>query len=160
MARAVEGPRTRAAAEAEPAVEAWRLIHDLIASQRRRVTALGSELGLAPGQLWALWKLDPDRPKSMRALAGELGCDNSNVTGIIDRLEHRGLVVRRACASDRRVKLVHVTEAGLLMRQRLSAGVDRPPPGLAALPAQDRRTLRDLLRRALDTSPDQGSPKG
>ena len=40
----------------------------------------------------------------MSALAHALHCDNSNVTGIVDRLEAAGLVERRAAEHDRRVK--------------------------------------------------------
>ena len=40
----------------------------------------------------------------MSSLAELLVCDASNITGIADRLEARGLVERRSVGADRRVK--------------------------------------------------------
>ena len=52
----------------------------------------------------------------MSALAAALQCDNSNVTGIVDRLEAQGLVERRPAAHDRRVKTLVVTTEGVELR--------------------------------------------
>src|SRR5256885_15790819 len=84
------------------ASEAWSHIAQLFTSQRTRFLAIASEFELAPAQLMALKALDPASPVPMRDLAEALACDNSNVTGIIDRLEDRGLVERRASPADRR----------------------------------------------------------
>src|SRR6266540_4384863 len=92
---------------------------------------------------------DPDAPKPMSELALALRCDNSNVTGIVDRLEDRGLVERRAAAHDRRVKMLTITERGAEVRARLGARLDEPPEPLARLSLEDQRTLRDVMRRAL-----------
>ena len=86
----------------------------------------------------------------MSALARALHCDNSNVTGIVDRLEVRGLVARRSAEHDRRVKMLELTERGAIVRERLAERFDEAPPQLAALSAADQRALRDLLRRALE----------
>ena len=85
----------------------------------------------------------------MSKLAGVLGCDNSNVTGIVDRLEARGLVERRSSEHDRRVKMLVVTERGADLRRRLVERMSEPPAELAALPAAEQRALRDVMRRAL-----------
>src|SRR5579884_1930816 len=45
-------------------------------------------------------------PMSMRRIAQTMSCEPSNITGIADRLEARGLVERTADPADRRVKLV------------------------------------------------------
>jgi MarR family transcriptional regulator, organic hydroperoxide resistance regulator len=131
------------------AAEAWALIQRLLGPQRRRFMALASEYELSPPQLGALKALDPDDPLAMSELAGILGCDNSNVTGIVDRLEHRGLVERRPAAHDRRVKLLALTDEGRALRDALSERLHAPPAELAALSGEDQRTLRDLLQRAL-----------
>jgi DNA-binding MarR family transcriptional regulator len=86
----------------------------------------------------------------MSALAGLLMCDNSNVTGIVDRLEALGLVERRPAARDRRVKAVGLTERGRELRGALQQRLSEPPPPLAGLSDEDAATLRDILRRALD----------
>ncbi len=58
-----------------------------------------------------------EQPIPMGELARMLACDNSNVTGIIDRLEERGLVERRAAKRDRRVKLVALTREGKRLKE-------------------------------------------
>ena len=80
------------------ASEAWELVNELVHSQRRALMAIASELELSVPQTMAMRRLDPERPMPMSELAGALRCDNSNVTGIIDRLEDRGLVRREPSA--------------------------------------------------------------
>jgi DNA-binding MarR family transcriptional regulator len=141
----VTAPPRRTAAS-----EAWVLIAELVASQRTRTMCVCSEFDLAPGQLHALKWLDPESPKPMRDLATALACDNSNVTGIIDRLEDRGLVERRPGANDRRVKMLVVTPKGQALRHEIKARMEEAPEPLLRLDADEQRLLRDLLRKALD----------
>src|SRR5215218_9395540 len=103
------GPAREAPPEA--AGEAWLLLQELFVSRRPVLIAIAAELGLSPPGALALRHLDPDRPATMGELAQQLCYDNSNVTGIVDRLERLGYVERRANPLDRRVKLVHVTRA-------------------------------------------------
>ncbi len=60
-----------------------------------------------------LTMLDADGPESMSHLAEALDVSVASMTGIVDRMEKRGLVERRRADKDRRVVLVHPTEAGL-----------------------------------------------
>src|SRR5204862_12328 len=53
--------------------------------------AVMTELGLSFQQSMALMRLEPDEPLPMSALAASLQCDNSNVTGIVDRMDAVGL---------------------------------------------------------------------
>jgi DNA-binding MarR family transcriptional regulator len=131
-----------------PAAEAWALMQRLFGPQRKRFMALAAEYDLSPPQLGALKVLDPDRPVAMSELADILGCDNSNVTGIVDRLEYRGLVERRPADHDRRVKLLALTEDGRELREALADRLHAPPGELARLSPEDQRALRDILRRA------------
>ena len=133
-----------------PASEAWALMHELFHASRRRFLAIASEFELSPPQVRALGVLDPDRPVPMSDLAEALHCDNSNVTGIVDRLEDRGLVERRSATHDRRVKMLVVTPRGAEIRDRLAERLEEAPPPLARLTPDDQRTLRDIMRRALD----------
>ena len=84
-------------------------MHRLFGVHKRRLMALCQEFDLAPQQLIAVRLLDPAAPSPMSALAEQLHCDNSNVTGIVDRLEARGLVARRSAEHDRRVKMLDLT---------------------------------------------------
>jgi DNA-binding MarR family transcriptional regulator len=133
------------------ASEAWSLIAELFTSQRSRFLAIATEFDLAPAQLGALKALDPDQPLPMRELACALRCDNSNVTGIVDRLEDRGLVERRPSPDDRRVKMLVVTEKGAELRAKVKQRMEEPPEALERLSAEDQRLLRDLMRQALET---------
>jgi DNA-binding MarR family transcriptional regulator len=85
----------------------------------------------------------------MSEIATVLHCDNSNVTGIVDGLEERGLVVRTASEGDRRVKLIALTAEGRRVRARLMRAVETPPAWLTQLSPADQRTLREVLLRAI-----------
>jgi DNA-binding MarR family transcriptional regulator len=56
--------------------------------------------------------LQADGPLSMSKLAEALDVSVASTTGIVDRMEQRGLVERRREGDDRRVVLVHLTNAG------------------------------------------------
>src|ERR671923_104388 len=94
----------------DPAQEAWGLLWRIMQANKPRFMALAQELGLAPMQLHALRLIEPGAELPMSSLAGKLFCDASNVTGIVDRLEARGLIERRPAAHDRRVKLLALTD--------------------------------------------------
>ena len=96
-----------------PAMEAWGLLQQIMMSQRSLFFEVASEFDLAPAQMHALKALEPGKPRPMSELAGALRCDNSNVTGIADRLEARGLVERRLCPGDGRARNAWLTDAGL-----------------------------------------------
>lgn len=131
------------------ATEAWTLLQRLMVGQKGRLGTIAAEFGLAPAQVLALQVLEPEHPCPMSKLAQALRCDNSNVTGIVDRLEARGLVERRPGETDRRVKILAVTPEGEALRERLHARLAEPPEALARLSEDDARALRDLLARAL-----------
>ena len=86
----------------------------------------------------------------MSALADTLLCDASNVTGIVDRLEARGLIERREAPQDRRVKMLAVTPEGTRFRAPVGRRMAKPPQAIAELSGADQRSLRDVLRRALE----------
>src|SRR3954467_7523519 len=140
----LSGTATRSAAS-----EAWALIAELFTSQRTRFLAIAAEFDLAPAQLGALKALDPQAPVPMRELTQALACDNSNVTGIVDRLESRGLVERRAAPHDRRVKMLYVTPQGAELRARVQARMEEPPEALKRLTAEEQAQLRELLHKAM-----------
>jgi DNA-binding MarR family transcriptional regulator len=130
--------------------EAWGLFWRIFSADKPRRMATLNELGLAPMQSMALTSLQPDEPLTMSAMAQALQCDNSNVTGIVDRLEALGLVERRPAEHDRRVKTVVLTERGAAIRGVVQERMSVPPPPIAALSDDDAAALRDILRRALD----------
>ncbi len=130
-----------------PAAEVWALLRTLFGQQRRRFLIAASDLDLHPAQAGALLQLDSPLP--MNELAELLACDNSNVTGLIDRLEARGFVTRQPSPHDRRVKHVVLTEAGRRLRGRMLERVGQPTRGFQRLSAVEQRQLGDLLRQVL-----------
>jgi MarR family transcriptional regulator, organic hydroperoxide resistance regulator len=78
-----------------------------------------------------------------------LHCDASNVTGIADRLEARGLVTRQAAREDRRVKLLALTPAGMRLRAGLEDAIADASPIMSGLTVDERETLRALLGKAI-----------
>ncbi|MEV7670288.1 MarR family winged helix-turn-helix transcriptional regulator [Streptomyces sp. NPDC000963] len=92
-------------------------------------------------------------PLPMRRIAQKLKCEPSNITGIVDRLEARGLVERRPAPDDRRVKLAVPTDEGRAVARRLRESLDFAREPLGELTEVERTLLRDLLKRMLGEAP-------
>jgi DNA-binding MarR family transcriptional regulator len=133
----------------DPGSEAWSLMHWLFVTNKQRIFAMAQEFDLAPQQMIALRMLGTG-PRKMSELAQSLFCDNSNVTGIVDRLEQRELVRRASAEGDRRVKLIVLTDEGERMRIEITKRMAEPPPPIASLSEEDQRALRDILQRAVE----------
>jgi DNA-binding MarR family transcriptional regulator len=144
MSKSTEKKGKPPAAASSTAGEAWDLLASLVYPPP--FLAIAQELGLRPATLGALRILD--QPRTMSEIAAFLRCDNSNVTGIVDGLEARGLAERTASPGDRRVKLIALTAEGRRRRAKLMREARKPPAWLKGLSATDQRTLRDLLKRA------------
>ena len=127
------------------AAQAWKRLFTFFMKTRSQRDRLLARLRLTPNDVRALTELDGSSGRTMRSLAEEWGCDASNATWIVDRLEKRGLVERRAKPGDRRVKLVVLSAAGVKARKQLLDGLFEPPPELLALPRATLEVLRDSL---------------
>jgi DNA-binding MarR family transcriptional regulator len=127
--------------------EFWSSVIELCFSARGWWSAVCEELDLTPSQGMALRSLD--RPLPMSTLAEALACDASNVTGIVDKLESRGLIDRRADDHDRRIKMLFVTDRGRALRDRLINRLLEPPAAVAALPLDVKTRLTATLRKVL-----------
>ncbi|WP_369243760.1 MarR family winged helix-turn-helix transcriptional regulator [Streptomyces sp. R41] len=92
-------------------------------------------------------------PASMSALATTLTCDASNMTGIVDRLERRGLVRREPSPSDRRVKNVILTDEGERVIDVIRRKMHNTLAGLNRLSEQEQNTLYALLERTFTSQP-------
>ena len=141
-------PAASAPARTSPAEQAWELLRELLFAERRRFFDTAAEFELHPAQAGMLMQLDADDGLPMHEIASRLACDNSNVTGIVDRLEARDLVTRRAGQQDRRVKYIVLTEQGIAVRDAMRERMARAPLAIERLSVQEQRQLRDLLARA------------
>ena len=107
MATATE---TRAGASQSPAAEAWASFATCWHSSAGASSALPPSSTCIPPRPVRCFSWPRRLP--MNELAALLACDNSNVTGLVDRLEARGLVTRQPSPEDRRVKHIVLTDAG------------------------------------------------
>ncbi|MEU8467467.1 MULTISPECIES: MarR family transcriptional regulator [unclassified Streptomyces] len=130
-------------------LEVVELIGDVVARFYADYEKAAGEHALTGPQARLLSLLSLE-PLPMRKLAQKLKCEPSNVTGIVDRLEARGLAERRPDPADRRVKVAAATEEGRRVARDLREGLHFAREPLAGLSEEQRRSLRDLLRRMLD----------
>jgi DNA-binding MarR family transcriptional regulator len=71
--------------------------------------------------LTVLALLEAEGPLSMSRIAEELDVSHASATGIVDRMEQRGIVERQQAPEDRRVVLIRITEAGVAVSRELVA---------------------------------------
>src|SRR3982751_6768190 len=126
---------------------AWQLLMRFFFVQRAHLPEGGAQFGLSAVQCHVLHLIEPEQPTPMNRLADALSCDASNVTGLVDRLESRGLVRRRASADDRRVKVLALTPTGSRLRAQLLERMTAQEHPLSRLSARDRRALVRILER-------------
>lgn len=137
-----------------------------VSASFREVRCISSQrlltLGISMTHLHVLTMLRHHGPLSMSRLAELLDVSFSNTTGIVDRIEERGLVERTRVPDDRRVVLVRLTPAGERLLDDVDAvrtdliggAIDRlTAPQLERLEAASR-DIRDALRAELESAPE------
>lgn len=133
--------------------QTWQLLFELLMVSRPHVPSVAATCALTEPQCLVLSLLDPEAATPMRHLAERLGCDASNVTGIVDRLESRGLLERRSCSRDRRAKELALTPAGVALRASIVERLGQPPEAIGRLSAEEMKLLCGILRKALGKEP-------
>lgn len=118
----------------------------LLTSSGHRMASL-ERRGLTPNDSRGLWTLDTATGRPIGDLAREWGCDPSNATFIVGRLEKAGLARRETSSEDARVKLVFLTEAGAATRAELQSEYHYPPTEVQELSARDLKDLRRILKK-------------
>jgi len=95
-----------------------------------------------------------DREPTMLDLARHLQLEKSSASGLIDRAEQRGLVIRKPGAQDRRTIRVAITPDGRKLIRRTERALAQPAAELLApLTPRQRRQLTGLLRDLLGPDP-------
>ena len=134
----------------QDACRAWQLLMKFFFAQRAHLPSSGARFDLSPIQCHVLHLLEPRRPLPMSRLADTLSCDASNVTGLVDRMESRGLVRRRPSPEDRRVKVLQLTTTGARLRTQLLRQMTGGPLPLSRLSLGQQRTLVKILEALVD----------
>lgn len=132
------------------AEDAWALVWQIFQADKTRRWGLIAEFGLTPVQGMALSSLDAAAPPTMSELAQAMHCDNSTLTGVVDRLEALGYVERRPAPGDRRARCVALTPSGVELQQRFRAAMRPAPPQLATLTEDEAAQLHRLLTTAVE----------
>ncbi len=136
--------------ERKPREALWRLLRDdAFASLREDFTARVAECSLSLSQGKLIRELA--KPQSQRELARRLHYDPSNITALADSLEARGLIERRADASDRRFRLLALTAEGERLRATLEERLAQPPLFLDRLTPAEQKQLLQLLAKIFET---------
>lgn len=124
-------------------------IHDCL--EKKSNNALRSR-DLTMMQVSVLLELQtaPEKRLSMKELERHFQIAQSTVAGIISRLEQKGFVETLGDAADRRVKLVHITQAGAACCSDAASRMEEAEQTMhRGLSAKDRDTLNTLLAKVL-----------
>lgn len=107
---------------------------------------LKARYGLTGPQIICLREIRRGASLNPGQLARNVGLKPPTVTGIVDRLEQRGLVTRRRRHRDKRQVRIELTEAGIeVVRQAPAPLQERFVERLAALPAEQREAIATRL---------------
>lgn len=131
--------------EEDQIVAAIRQIIRAVDLQSRR---LAEAHGLTGPQLATLKELEREGPLSPSLLARKVHLSQATVTGIVQRLERRGLVTRAPSPSDRRSIVLEITSAGHdLLVHSPSLLQERFRDGLSQLEQWERLQILATLQR-------------
>jgi DNA-binding MarR family transcriptional regulator len=127
--------------------EAERAMFDFVDAYDRAYETAATKHGLSVAQACVLGRIA--NPRGMRELAVELGCDASNITQIIARLEARDLVRRHTNPTDRRSRQIVRTPDGDALYAEFEESFGFARSAISRLSAPEQDQLAALLRKAL-----------
>ena len=106
---------------------------------------------LTPVQYAALVAIRTHPGIDATRLSAVIAFDRSTLGNVIERLETKQLIERKASREDKRVKLLYLTKAGAALLRDIMPSVDRAQARmLQPLKPDDRRTLMALLTQLVD----------
>lgn len=127
--------------------EAEQAMFDFVDAYDRAYEIAAEQHGMSVAQACVLGRIS--RPRGMRELADELGCDASNITQIVTRLEARDLVERHANPDDRRSRQLTRTAAGDTLNATFEQTFEFARTATSNLSLDEQSQLAQLLRKAL-----------
>ena len=129
-------------------VNFFYLIHDLTRQMRRWQEKVSQEFGLTMPQLRAIAQLCDQDGVSQTELAQMIDSDPMTVSGVVERLEAKGLVRRAPHPSDSRAKIVLVTDKARIFVDQLRARRQKYEPFVfEGISADEMHTTLSVLQR-------------
>lgn len=123
---------------------------------KRRLAEAGYKQ-VKPAYLWALlslWRTDGLR---VVELARNASLETSTMTGLLDRMERDGLVVRTPDADDRRTLRIYLTHEGRKLQKPVNELAQATlEEFLMGIPEEEVSLVNDVLRRILDLGSGDG----
>ena len=108
---------------------------------------------LTPVQYAALVAIQTHPGIDATRLSAVIAFDRSTLGSVIERIEAKGLVERKASPDDKRIKLLYLTRSGAALLREIAPAVDRAQARmLEPLKPADRKTLITLLSQLVDLS--------
>lgn len=134
------------------------LVKEIVSAIRRisRAVYLDSrqmvkKIGLSNPQCLVLKTIDTNGASSLAALSRLLNVTSANMTGLVDRLEKKGLVRRARKEGDRRVTLVELTEKGKPLSRTVPDPIEKKLiHGLKDVPAEELKAITDAFLKVID----------
>jgi DNA-binding MarR family transcriptional regulator len=122
------------------------LLHDVARLMRKRFEQNARELGLTRSQCSVLAHLARHDGIQQGTLAEILEVEPITLTRLVDRLEQMGLVARRAHPTDRRIRLLQLTDAARpLLDEIFRIGAVTRGEAMEGVADEDRDRLYDTL---------------
>src|SRR2546422_825284 len=130
--------------------ELSRFIERLTTRFKETERLFATRLEVSDRELVLLRTLVADGPMITKELGGRFRVPVSTMTGLVDRMEQKGLVRRVPGRRDRRSIELEATPAGALAPREHARGIAAIARGmLEALPERDQQALITILRRVV-----------
>lgn len=139
--------------EDKPGHLARRFQQIAVAVFQAEMEAIGSDI--TPVQYAALAAVAALPGIDQASLAGEIAYDRATITGVVDRLEAKGLVTRQVSPRDRRARELTITPSGSETLTRIRPAVDAAQQQMTrGLSSSETAELMRLMRKAVDRGND------
>lgn len=133
-----------------------RVTHLMTTRFKRRLVEAGFKQ-VKPAYLWALLSLWRSDGLRVVELARDASLETSTMTGLLDRMERDGLVIRTPDADDRRTLRIYLTHEGKrLQKSLIEVAQSTLDEFLMGIPEEEVALVNDVLRRILDSGSDHG----
>ncbi len=119
-------------------------------AHQRHVNIFSTHIGedLTPTQFTVLARLLEIGASTQNSLGRQAGMDVATITGVVSRLQNRGLVSKRPAPDDKRMHLVELTPEGRrTVKRAVAAAIEISRLTLATLDKAEQQTLLRLLRK-------------